>query len=317
MERIKNNLLIACSLILVTILFSCTAPRSITQSGKVTPHKYFKVGGDYLFNFSTAPVSSAYKNIEGVVTELIKKDSIILDEKIYDVNKTLVAYALDPINSGYAISLRYGVFKRWDVGYKWASGVHVFDTRYQFLGPTGNFKEPQEGKIFGSIGVQYSQQSFDVPIKYLDKIQQLLGFEFKRKDILFPLAFSVPFGIDEKFGNFSFGAVYSHTFVNYSFDPKNIYQKIDDNVPEYIPSLKGKQNFGSIGIFTNFKLGYKFVHVLPALAIYYQNYGTYHVIGGDAHFKGFTVVPSIGVVFNFTPFKNKNKVKSEEKSTTS
>lgn len=317
MKTTKNNLLFLFVLLAITILFSCTAPRSITQSGKVTPHKYFKVGGDYCINASSIPLTNAYKNIESIATELINKDSIVLDEKIYDVNKTLVAYALDPISTGYALHLRYGVFKRWDVGYKWASGVHVFDTRYQFLGPTGNFKEPQEGKIFGSVGVQYSQQSFDVPIKYLDKLQQLLGFEFKRKDLMFPIAFSIPFGIDEKFGNFSFGLVYSHTFVNYSFDPKNLYQKIDNNVPEFIPSLKGKQNFGSIGIFTNFKLGYKFVHVLPALAIYFQNYGTYHVIGGDAHFKGVTVVPSIGVVFNFSPFKNKNNIKSDVKTTTS
>ena len=283
------------------LFYGCTAPRTITQSGKVTPHKQVKGGMDYSVSVPTHFVKSLYKNVEGIVIPLANKDSVYLDEQLIGLNKTVLAYSIDPLGFGYNYYARYGIAKRVDIGYKYASGTHVFDGMYQFMGSTGTIDNPGEKQFFGSIGIQYSAKKYDLPSwSGLDKVQNVLGYEMKRKDILIPLVFSIPFGKEEEFGNFSFGVAYAHSFLNYGFRNNNIYiDTLSSSTPDVVQAFQGKKNYSSFGTFFNFKCGYRFIYFVPALSVYYQNYGKFKLIdGGEVNFKGLTFVPSIGVQIN-------------------
>lgn len=293
---------------------SCSAPRTVLNSGKVTPHKTLRAGFDYSISIATQPIKSILGNTKDLAETLSSKDSIVFDEVIPALNTAILAYALDPINTGYNFYGRYGLFKKVDIGYKY-SGPHVFDARYQFMGSSGTFDEPGEKGAYGSIGIQYSSQKYELPdVKGLDKLQDILGLDFKRKDILIPLIFSNSFGTEEKYGAVSYGLAYAHTFVRYSMNPKNIYwvagaagANIDK---ELIPSVSVRTNYPSFGTFLNIKLGYKYVYGLASFAMYYQKYGTYPLLGGEsAKFKGFSFIPSAGIFFDL-PFKKIFKKKT-------
>ena len=63
-----------------------------------------------------------------------------------------------------------------------------------------------------------------------------------------------------------------------------------------VPALNGSASVAAYGFFLNMKLGYKYVYILPALAVYYQNYGTFTLLGGGSEsFSGYTFAPSIGL----------------------
>ncbi|MDQ3191626.1 MAG: hypothetical protein M3Q58_08535 [Bacteroidota bacterium] len=290
------------SLLISIILFqvSCTPPRSFIQSGKVTPHKQFKAGIDLAANVPTHVVKSAYKNTSAIVGPLINKDTIFLNDQLIKLNETALAYAVEPLGFGYNYYLRYGVFKRFDLGYRYASGTHAFDGMFQFLGSTGTIDNPGEKGNHGSIGIQYSSKKYELPSwSGLDKVQKIIGFEMQRKDLMVPLVFSIPFGEEETYGNFSFGLVYSHTFLEYGFDSSRIYDTLKSKSPTIIESIQDKRNFSSFGAFFNFKIGYKYAYFLPAFAMYYQNYGSFILIDkSTTKFSGFTFVPSIGLQLN-------------------
>jgi len=291
---------------LILLISSCSAPRTILHSGRVTKHKTFRAGADYSFNFSTAPVGTAYSTIKSISKQLINKDTIVLNDQIFNLSKTAVSYVLDPIASGYDIYARYGIFRKTDIGYKYSSGCHVFDVRYQFTG-NSNYTEAIENKsLCGSVGLQYSIQKFELPSLFgLVDVQKILGLEVNRKDFLVPLAFSTDFGNTEKIGSFAFGAIYNLSLIHYSFNPENIYQYDQSNVLTSIPIIDEKKVSHSVGLFVNCKVGYKFIYFIPSLAMYYQNYGTYKLIGGTSKIKGFTIIPSLGLQFNFRLWKSK------------
>jgi hypothetical protein len=298
------------------ILFfaSCAAPRTVYHSGKVTPEGQLVGGIDLTGNVATATVKEIFDNadlVEAFVTRDSVKynnaDSIIID----NMSRSVLAYTLDPVGTGYDIYLRYGIVKRLDVGYKLAGGTHVFDTRFQFLGSTGTPSDPGDDpkKLSGSIGLQFSTRSYELPsIFSLGDIQDLLGFEMKRTDFLVPLSFSVPFGDEESYGCLSFGMAYGHTLLKYKIDPTKIYEYTQNNVPQVIPAVDEKKSYSSFGGFINIKGGYKFVYLLGSLAIYHQNYGTFPMLKGKTvELKGTTFVPSIGLQLNFMELANEFK----------
>jgi hypothetical protein len=300
--------------ILITLFSSCAAPRAITNSGKVTPHKQLRFGSNFSGNISSYTATSLFDGAISTATDLAGKDTVNLDESVYTSEKVGLSYALDPIGAGYDFYVRYGIFKKVDIGYKFASGVHVFDAMYQFMGSTGTIDNPGKKGMSGSIGIQYSSQSYDLPFGF-SKIQSLVGLEFKRKDLLIPLIFSVPFGEEEKYGCLSFGAAYNHSFINYGFDPDNIYiRAINSTNLVKIDPIQEKQNYSSLGLFFNLKAGYKYVYVLASLSMYYQDYGTYHMLNGESlNMSSYTFIPTLGLQFNVfkIPFLNKKENKSK------
>ena len=291
---------------------ACTPPRNVIHSGKVTPKGQVKVGADVTGNFTSHFARSLYKNVEAIVEPLVNKDSLQLDEQILNLNRTALAYAIDPFGAGYGFYARYGFTKGLDMGYRLASGTHVFDAMYQFAGSKGTIDEPEEGMLHGSIGFQYGFKNYSLPgWSDLKLAQKILDFNLKRKDILVPLIFSVGIGPEETYGAVSFGLAYSHTFLDYGFGNSRIYDTLNSVSPEIVASIHDKKHFPAWGAFFNLKLGYSFIYIIPACALYYQNYGTYNLIDGStASFKGVSLTPSLGLQLNLMEIENlmkKNK----------
>ncbi len=295
----------------ILILYSCAAPRAITNSGKVTPHKQFRFGGNFSGNFSSSIATSLIDGAVTTATDLINEDTVKLEESITAIEKIALSYSLDPIGTGYDFYLRYGICKRLDAGYKFASGVHVFDAAFQFMGSTGTINKPEKSGMCGSIGFQFSKQSYDLPFG-LNKVQKFLGFELERKDFLFPLIFSAPIGEEEKYGAFSFGLAYNFSMIKYGFNPKNIYTHIANSTDLVeVKPFNSKKNYHSFGMFINLKAGYKYIYVLGSIAMYYQDYGNYEILNQKfIHASGITIIPTIGLqfsIFEIPRFNKKNK----------
>jgi hypothetical protein len=296
---------------IVVFVASCTSPRNIVSSGKVTPKGSFKGGFNSSFNAASAPIAEL-ANVTRAAVDAIdnNRDSIFYTQGVAALTRGLVAYSLDPVTPTTDFYLKYGIANRVDVGYKYASGAHVFDAMYQFLGTTGTVDEPEEStsRMHGSIGFQYSGQKSNLPSKVgLDKLSSIFRYKLNRKDILVPLVFSYSFGPEETYGNFSFGVVYGHSTIEYGFNPSKVFVRNVGSVIERIPAFNQKESYSSYGGFINAKLGYKYVYFVPALSIYYQNYGTYNLFGlQQESYKGATFIPSLGIQFNFATGKRKN-----------
>jgi hypothetical protein len=290
----KLPLLLA--MLLLLLAAGCTAPRSIIHSGKVTNAGEFKLGVNSGFNVASAPLGQLRDISRAAVDAVTNRDSVFYDEQIDVFARGLAAYVLDPVGPSFDLYVRYGLAPRLDAGYRYASGAHVLDGMYQFLGPTGTPENPGQGQFYGSVGLQLSTQSVNLLNRFfLNRISPLLSFTARRNDLLIPLVFSRSFGPEEEIGNISWGLVYHHTFVNYGFDPGNIYERVG-NRAERIAAVRDRNNFPAFGAFVNGKIGYRFLYVLPALAVYYQNYGTWELPGNrQFSLKGVTVVPTIGL----------------------
>ncbi|TDN37404.1 hypothetical protein E4631_00525 [Hymenobacter sp. UV11] len=290
---------------LAVVASACTAPRGITTSGKVTPQGEFRLAYNQGFNVGSAPLSKAGTAVRDAASQLgsqaARGDTVRYSGTVSNVQAAALAYLLDPVQTTADLSIRYGVVPRLDVGYKYAFGSHVFDTQYQLLGPTGSVENPERGAASGttyaSIGLQYAIQRAALPsLPFLSDINSLLGLSASRHDILIPLTVSQSFGPEESIGAISYGAVYAHSWVSYGFTPSNLYNRAGTGV---LPALdRQSRNFSSYGAFLNLKLGYKYVYVVPAVSLYYQNYGNYTLLDGSTtSLSGVTVIPSLGLQF--------------------
>ena len=77
-------------------------------------------------------------------------------------------------------------------------------------------------------------------------------------------------------------------------------QVIDNAEAELMLPVSHKSGFDAFGTFANFKIGRKYVFFNFSLAMYYQNYGRYPMIGGsEVVLRGISIVPSYGIQFNF------------------
>lgn len=290
---------------------ACTAPRAITTSGKVTPQGEFQVAYNQGVNVGTAPLSKAGSAIKSTASQLGNQaangEKVTYSDAVSDVQTAALAYLLDPVQPTADLSLRYGVAPRLDLGYKYAFGSHVFDAQYQLLGPTGSVENPARGAASGttyaSIGLQYAIQRTGLPkISFLNDLNNLLGLSATRHDLLVPLTISQSFGPEESVGAISYGAVYAHSWVSYGFTPSNLYNRAGTSM---LPALgRQSRNFSSYGLFLNLKLGYKYVYVVPAVSVYYQNYGRYTLVDGSTtSLSGVTFIPSLGVQFRIPSFR--------------
>lgn len=304
MRRFFSSFFAAGFLLLLGIA-GCTAPRSIINSGKVTPQGQFKAGFNVGANAATSPISHLDDITEAAVDAILKKDSVYYDQQLDAAAKALVAYSLDPVGPTFDFYLRYGLVRRLDVGYKYASGAHVLDAQYQFMGSTGTLANPGQGRWYGSVGLQYGGQQLGLINRlFLGRLQPLLQFSASRRDVVVPLIFSRSFGVEEEMGHIAFGAVYNHTFIRYGFEPGRIFRKYAGEVVP-LEAVEEKNNFPSYGIFLNAKIGYKYLYVLPAITMYYQNYGSYKMLSSDTYsYAGFTFIPSLGVQAHIGSRKN-------------
>lgn len=278
---------------------ACTAPRAVINSGKVTPKGQFKVGGDMVFNIGTRTISELGGAVKDEVAAAAGKDTVNYSQRFVRIQTAAIAYILDPVQPSTDFYIRYGALPRVDVGYKYGFGAHAFDAMYQFLGSTGTPENPQgqAGETSGSIGLQFATQRAKLPnVPFLDNVADLLNFRANRRDLMVPLIFSTSLGREEEIGAISYGVVYNHTFIRYGFEPTKVFVPGTNNK---IGGLTAKNNFASFGAFVNGKFGYRYAYILPALAIYYQNYGSYQLLNqaSTAKLKGLTIIPSLGMQF--------------------
>lgn len=276
---------------------SCTAPRTIVSTGKVTPKGEFRVGGNLAFNVATETISKTGSALKSAAQAAAQKDTVGYSGTIDNLQIAALAYVLDPVRPSSDLYVRYGALDRLDVGYKYAFGSHVFDAAYQFLGPTGTVERPggAAGATYASIGLQFATQRASLPsLPFLNSIDEILGFRATRHDLTVPLVFSHSLGAEEEIGAISYGVVYTHTFMRYGFEPGRVFNG-NTKVP---PLLEQKTNFPSFGGFVNAKIGYRYVYFIPSVGLYYQNYGTYQLLNNrTASLSGLTIVPSVGLQF--------------------
>lgn len=300
--RFAGPVLAASALLLAS---SCTAPRAIVATGKVTPQGEFRVGYNQGFNVATASLSKVGSAVKEAAAQAATQQKVDYTDATTQLQAAALAYILDPVQPTADLNIRYGIVPHLDAGYKYAFGSHVLDAQYQFLGPVGTPENPDRGAVtgttYGSIGLQFATQRAKLPsIPFLSDINSVLNFRANRNDLLVPLTFSQSFGPEEEIGAISYGLVYAHSWVSYGFAPDKIYTG-SVKVPE-LPLQS--RNFSSFGGFVNLKLGYRYFYVIPAVSLFYQNYGDYALLNGQStSLSGVTVVPSLGFqlrIPNFT-----------------
>lgn len=308
--RIKQRLQHLIFMLISLGLASCSSPRSMLTSGKVLPKGHMRIGKNTTVNISSAPIERSIKGSMDLAEQSSSSDSVIYTNQIANLNAAFMAYCLDPIGYNTETYFRYGLGNRLDLGFRNTGDANAFDVAFQFLGSNKNCNESDKGGFYGSLGAQYSWQNYRfIKFHKFEKVQQLFGLDISRRDITIPLTFSKSFGPEERVGCFSFGLVYSHSFINYTIEPKKIYSESVSSVPsELMAPVSGKKEFDAYGTFLNVKIGKKYVFFNFSIAAYYQNYGRFPLLGGsDVLLKGISVVPSYGMQFNIFP-KTKKKV---------
>ena len=285
---------------------SCTAPRAIVATGKVTPQGEFRVGYNQGLNLASAPLDKAGSTVREAASQAASSSKVDYTDATTQLQAAALAYVLDPVQTTADLSIRYGIVPHLDAGFKYAFGSYVFDTQYQFLGPVGTPENPDRGAAtgttYGSIGLQFATQRAKLPsLPFLSDINSVLNLKANRNDLLIPLIFSNSFGAEEEIGAISYGLVYAHSWVSYGFAPDKIYNG-SVKVPE-LPTQR--RNFSSFGGFLNLKLGYRYFYVIPAVSVFYQNYGDFALLNNQStSLSGVTFVPSIGMQLRIPKFTN-------------
>lgn len=273
---------------------SCSVPKVMNQSGRVTPKGNVTGGLTYMANVSQETSTELTDGIKTFIQEYQTQDSTNYDQLLLDANAALVAYSIDPVAFGPQFYLKVGVYDRLELGYTRTKGTNMFSLQGQFLGYEKERDEESKKRWFGSIGMQYSWNKYNLP-KFFGKVQSVLGYKYGRRDLLIPLNFSYSFGPNEKYGALGFGAVLGIHHIYYSFLPEKVFDK--NGIP--LQAVNYKNNFNSIGFFVNVKAGYKYAYIIPSLAVYYQRYGTYPLANqSTVVLDGFTFVPAISIQFN-------------------
>lgn len=289
-------------------LIGCSSSRSMLNSGKVVPKGQVRFGKNYTISISSSPISQSVKGSRDLINNLSDKDTVYYNQQLEHVNAALLSYCVDPIGYTEELYLRFGLGKRLDMGFK-KGGATAVDVMFQFLGSNKNFNDSDKGGYYGSVGLQYSWQNYRfLNYPMFDKVQRLFGVEMSRREFSLPVIFSKSFGPEERTGCFSFGVVYTHSFINYRITTKNIYEagQFTNVSPELLKPIEDKVNFGAYGTFLNVKIGKRFVFFNFSLAAYYQDYGRYKLLGGTSRtLKGITIIPSYGMQFNILPKKKK------------
>jgi hypothetical protein len=296
-------------LVPLSIICSCSPPRSIINSGKVLTKNQLRGGVNYSVNVSTSPISESVQGIKEF-REFGNTDTILFDKGLEHLNSIALAYCLDPIGYKTDFYLRYGIGYKIDVGYRYSGKSHTMDARYQFLGSNSTYQYSDYKGMYGSIGLQYGWQNYSFGEAF-DQVQRIFDMKMSRKDISIPLIFSKSFGPEEMYGALSFGLVYTHSFIKYNVNPKNVYIRNNDGIQELLEPLNAKMNYSSYGSFINVKAGWKFIHFTTGISCYYQDYGTYPLLGGsNVNLKGWTFVPNYGLQFNILPRKKRTELRN-------
>jgi hypothetical protein len=284
---------------------ACTAPRSVLLSPEALPKGGLEAGIQLDGNIPTQTAAALYGGIEDGIGDLYDRASgngaaAIKADSLNGMLKALIAYSVDPLASQPGAFVRYGFFPRLDGGYHRNGSANALDVRWQFLGPVARdtAAPAKDAKAWrGSIGLQVSSQSFELPsVLGLDKLQSLLRYDFKRKDILVPLMIGKPWDARGRYGGFTVGTAYNLTFLEYDSDLRKLVEQLDDGSTRPFAALHGKRTISAYGGFVNARLGYRWIFLVGSMACYWQDYGTFTLAGGKReNLKGLTFLPTLGL----------------------
>lgn len=285
------------AVVIIWGLQSCTAPKSIIESGKVTPQGAVRAS---LGTTSNIPTAFAEEVVGFAIDNagVVKGDSFQFQENLENVVGSLVSYSLDPLTQTLDFHLRYGIGWGFDIGYKNLSGVSAIDLQYQFVGEESTFAFG--GMFASSIGIQYSGQKLRLD-RFSQKLDEALGMEFHKRDLMVKWINSYPFGEDEKYGHIGFGAAWNRTVSNYGISPTKVLTRIEEvggqRATSILEPMRDQRTaYSSWGGFLNMRLGYKYVYLYGALSMFHQNYGTYQLFKGvEYQGKGWTFIPTFGL----------------------
>ena len=302
--------------LLPTLFFasSCTSPRSQFESGRVTPYGSTVAGGQMVVNVGSAPAAKIADAIAIPADDLNllfeRNDTLSAEEaarlktQVAQLGEGVVAYACDPSGVGVVWYARYGFAPRLDAGYKYISGSHTIDGRYQFLGPTAIGKKGTPtnsgNRWFGSIGLQLTTQGIGSP-SWLKVFSDQISFDFRRTDIIVPLTMSYSFGRDEEYGGIAIGVCYSQANLKYQTQSDIVLQALNEQgIAERIEvrDIQGKSVARGMGGYITLKVGYKRVFLTPSLNVFYHDFGDFqNMLGDDFHLSGWSIIPSMGLRF--------------------
>ncbi len=279
----------------------CSAPRSVTLDPAATQKGRFSFGGETGLTLPTQTARSLYGSLEDQVKSVVDQDEdtvAVEADKLNAMVEALFAYSLDPIGTRTELWLRYGLGFGLDAGYRYASGAHAFEFRWQFLGREDEstlFRSPNTWQ--GSLALQYCGQTYDLPsVAGLDKLQSLLHYEFKRKDLLIPFIFGKPLGVKGRAGSVGFGLAYNHSWISYESEILRLVEKLDGGATRPYRDLQGEASIPSYGGFLNARLGWERVFLVSGLSVFYQDYGKFRLFGEEtAELKGWTALPTLGL----------------------
>lgn len=282
---------------------ACTAPRSVLHSPDALAKGRWQAGANMDINIPTQTAKSMYGGLDKGVEALyerVARDTVaaITADSLNDFAEALVAYSVDPLSAQTGLFLRYGMLSHFDGGYHFSGGAHAFEVRWQFLGPAAG--DTVAGSPWrGSVGLQYGWQSFELP-SVLGKLQKILSYEFKRKDILVPLMLGKPFGAQGRYGSFAFGGAYNLAFIEYGSSMLKLVERKADGSTQAFAPLSGKKSISSYGAFANIRGGYRWVYLVGSMSAYWQDYGEFRLFGGKtAALSGWTYLPSAALEFRF------------------
>ena len=202
--------------------------------------------------------------------------------------------------------VRYGIRPRLDAGYKYTFGSHVFDAQYQLLGPTGSVEKPgagaAPGTLYASIGLQFASQRAKLPsIPFLSDINSVLN-----------LSATPP----RHPHSAHLQQLVRHRGVHRGHQLRRglraqlgeLRLRPHQNL-QWLGARGGaaqqSRDFSSFGGFVNLKIGYRYVYFVPAVSVFYQNYGNFALLNNqNVSIKGLTVIPSIGFQLRIPNFTN-------------
>jgi hypothetical protein len=287
------------------LLCACSGPRAVMHTPEAAPKGDWRLGGGMDINFPTQTSRALFSGLEGGIDLLYDQVKgsdtakvAITADSLNDLARALVAYSLDPLGTQPTAFLRYGILDGVDAGYRFAGGAHVFDGRWQFMGPMAGDSSGSSAWR-GSLALQYCSQSYELP-SLLGKLQSILRYEFKRKDIQVPLVFGKPLGRSGRFGDFGIGTVYNLSVIEYDSQILKLVERVDATTVRPFEDLRGDRTIHAYGVFANARLGYKHVFLYASLAAYSQDYGTYALFGGKkTRLEGWTWTPAYGLEARF------------------
>ncbi len=279
---------------------ACAAPRSINHSPETVPKGHWRFSGQGIGILPTQTSEALYGGLEGGVrslwNELSRNDTAhvaITADSLNRFAKALIAYSIDPLGMQTSLGIHYGIWTRLELGYAYTSGVHTFETGYQWLGKPGT----ENGEWKGNLALRYSSQEYDMPsLFYLDKLQSILKYKFERRDVLVPLTLGKNWGANGRYGSFACGVAYDWAHIQYGSDLTRLVETISPGITKPFSKLAGDRIIHAFGGFANARVGYSRVFLVPAFTLFWQDYGTYPLFGNKStHLSGLTFIPALGL----------------------